>query len=247
MKETRVSDPTQWESSSIRSLQVPFGVLASELGEPESALVEAPPNDHSSDRTVGPLLIHAALSGDLQEVRRLVSLGADVNFTNRYGVSALMVACLWDRQDIVRLLLEEGADTDAVEYAAGSDALLYACLSGNPCIVRLVLDAGATVDTRNRFGRTPLMVAATVGDVEAVRLLMDRGADLNAVDNSGSNALQIAMDQGFEEVAAILKSGGACQPFSLCSDLSSTAGKQAAQLAEELLHTGGYSGLKAPD
>lgn len=206
----------------------------------EARAFDASTGDRAGRRPSGALLIQAALGGDLDEVHRLVSLGTDVNFTNQYGVSALMVACLWERKDVVEFLLEQAADTSAVEYAAGSDALLYACLSGNADIVRLVLDGGAAVDTRNRFGRTPLMVAATVGNVSAVRVLVAKGADVNATDNSGTTALQIAMDQGFEEIAAVLLHSGTRPPRSSRDDLPP-------RFAEKLSGTGGHLGTEAAD
>ena len=45
----------------------------------------------------------------------------------------------------------------------------------------------AHVESRDGFGRTPLMLAAWSGSLEAMNVLLDRGADRQAVDTAGKN------------------------------------------------------------
>ena len=63
-------------------------------------------------------MIHAAMSGDVAKVRQLLADGADVNFANRLGMTALMVAAQWNRLEIVNFLLSKGADVKAEESPA---------------------------------------------------------------------------------------------------------------------------------
>lgn len=55
-------------------------------------------------------LISAALFGKTEEARILLDAGADINFQNNDGATALHVAAFFCRPEIVQLLLEKGAD-----------------------------------------------------------------------------------------------------------------------------------------
>ena len=55
-------------------------------------------------------LISAALFGKTEEARILIDAGADINFQNNDGATALHVASFFCRPEIVQLLLDKGAD-----------------------------------------------------------------------------------------------------------------------------------------
>jgi ankyrin repeat protein len=79
--------------------------------------------------------------------------------------------------DLVRLLLEKGADTTT----ADNTTLITAALSGDVEIIRLLIEKGANVNSiAPRLGETPLHYAAASGNVEAARLLLAKGANPNA-------------------------------------------------------------------
>jgi ankyrin repeat protein len=155
-------------------------------------------------KDMGNRLIDAAISGDLMKVRQLFDEGADANFANRLGVTALMVAAQWNRPEVVRFLLSKGADVEAQESSSGCNALMFACLSGNPEVVRLVLEHGASVNARNIDGRTALMTAAFCGSIELVKMLLRHGADVEATDRFGSTALSQASIAGHRDVVNLL-------------------------------------------
>ncbi len=70
-------------------------------------------------------LIDAAIEGNLAEVERLIDAGADVNFQDELGKTALMCAALKGHTDICKLLLEHKAEVDMKdEY--GQTALMWA-------------------------------------------------------------------------------------------------------------------------
>lgn len=60
-------------------------------------------------------MIKAALDGQINEVRRFLNEGIDVNAGADNGVTSLMVASSKGHEDIVRLLLEKGADVAVKE------------------------------------------------------------------------------------------------------------------------------------
>jgi hypothetical protein len=62
--------------------------------------------------------------------------------------------------------------------------------------LKALIDSGLGVNARDRRGRTPLHVAATLGQVELSRYLLARGADLNAADAGGRTPLMLAAGLG---------------------------------------------------
>ncbi|MEW6348698.1 MAG: ankyrin repeat domain-containing protein [Thermodesulfobacteriota bacterium] len=156
----------------------------------------------------GDELMQAAMAGKLEQVRELVARGIDINFVNRSGVSALMVACQWNQTQVVRFLLENGADVELRERGSGHDALMYSCFSGNPDLVELVLRHGATIDATDAMGRSALMIAASVGKAETVKVLLRTGANADLRDHSGATALDWARESGHRALADLFPAKG---------------------------------------
>jgi ankyrin repeat protein len=121
-------------------------------------------------------LIWAA--GDAVKSRILIERGADINVRTQQGRTALMAAAKRNgNADLVRLLLEKGADVKAT----GDTTLIEAAQSGDVEIMRLLIESGANVNCIDpRVGETPLHSAAVSDNVEAVRLLLAKGANPNA-------------------------------------------------------------------
>jgi ankyrin repeat protein len=116
--------------------------------------------------------------GDAVKSRMLIEHGADVEVRTQQGRTPLMVAAKRNgNADLVRLLLEKGADVKS----PGDTTLIAAAQSGDIEIMRLLIESGANVNCiSQRLGETPLHYAAASGSVEAVRLLLAKGANPNA-------------------------------------------------------------------
>ena len=77
------------------------------------------------------LLQHAALNGDVVEMRRLVANGRHVNERNEYGDTALHYAAVYGHVEAMRVLVVElGADKEA-KNVDGLTALHLAALNGH--------------------------------------------------------------------------------------------------------------------
>ncbi len=105
----------------------------------------------------------------------------------------LHYACEYGHSDVVRLLLEHGANMSLSDDNDWTP-LDRACEQGFPNIVRLLLDHGAEVNDWDEGGRTPLHVACLYGRSDVVRLLLEKGADVNAKSMTGWSALDYTLD-----------------------------------------------------
>jgi ankyrin repeat protein len=153
---------------------------------------------------------------EIEGVRRLVDLGADVNtattdtnsFEHRAGWTALMLFA--HDQDVprVRDLLSRGADVNAFDEM-GRSPLQIAVSDGNPSLVRLLLQHGADPNRHGSDAWPLLMYPAATGDCEVIRILVAAGSDLNAkCDDDGWTPLMIAANNGCADaVRALLEAG----------------------------------------
>lgn len=153
-------------------------------------------------------LLRAVQHDDLAAARALLVAGADADRANRYGVTALSLACERGAGPLVAELLAAGADPGRA-LPGGETPLHTAARTGRPEPVRALLAAGARVDAALPDGQTPLMWAAAEGHVEVVRLLLAAGADLHRRVPSGFNAWLFAVRGGHAETARVLLAAGA--------------------------------------
>jgi ankyrin repeat protein len=92
--------------------------------------------------------------------------------------------------DVVRFLMESGADANDTRYVVSP--LADAVLDGNIAAVRTMAEYGADLTVRNESNRTLLHHAAFRGHPELVRYLIERGIDVNSVADDGTTPLMDA-------------------------------------------------------
>ena len=152
----------------------------------------------------------AVTSGDVEGVHCLIEeLGADVNATDVDGNPMLFWIILEENLEIVRLLVDAGADVNATDAILGRPMLSWAIQDNNPEIVRLLVDAGADVNATDDLGEPMLFRVIQDNNPETVRLLVDAGADVNATDDRGNSMLYWAMLEENPDIVRILTEAGA--------------------------------------
>ena len=129
------------------------------------------------------------------------------------GNTPLMYAIAFGNLELVRFLLEHGADPN-VEVDDGYTCLLTAIESDSDAstlIVTELIRASADIHTMGTNGWTPLHMAAAYGHVDKARLLIDAGADINSrrkIDASETPLMEAAL-MGQPSTVRLLLANGA--------------------------------------
>lgn len=176
-------------------------------------------------------LYQSAVRGVSHNIDVLLRRGANPNLTLLYGLPILVMCAGLGRTEVVRLLLDAGADVNASGPDSGYTALHNAAGEARTEIVRLLVERGANTECRMSSAATPLMLAAHRGYADAVTVLVQAGAALDAVNRKGATALILAAFAGHVEAARVLLDAGA--------DVSvqTTQGKTALDYARQKNHT----------
>jgi ankyrin repeat protein len=138
-------------------------------------------------------LFQAATYGDIANVRKYLDLGANIEVKDYRELTSLQIACARGHLDVVRLLLERGANIEAAGGSTGQTALILASLEGELEVVKELLDRGANIEAADTLhGWNSLMLASWKGKLDVVKELVRRGANIFATSVAGVTARQIA-------------------------------------------------------
>ncbi|MFH0822774.1 MAG: ankyrin repeat domain-containing protein [Pseudomonadota bacterium] len=124
------------------------------------------------------LVLEVVRWGSEDMLKLIADIGADLHSGTRIG-APIIHAGIHGRTEAVRVLLDRGADVNAVAAYGRRTVLMNAARDGYLDIVRLLADGGAVLDARDGMGNTALGEAAENGHSEIVRLLLRKGAGVN--------------------------------------------------------------------
>jgi len=166
----------------------------------------------------------AVNDGNVEVVEMLLAHGADVNFQNSFGNTALIAAIEENHVKVVGMLLEHGADVN-LQNSRGYTALIVAAESQpsieNSEVVWMLLVAETDLNLQNLDGTTALTAAVDNVKVDVVRNILSgcrsyvQGniAVVNHQDANNNTPLLIAAERGNAEIVEMLLVGGADANF----------------------------------
>lgn len=156
----------------------------------------------------------AAFVGDASRLTELLrEKKARASERNGPGLTPLHIAARGNHVDAIRVLIDAGADVNAIDAPSDSDAaangwtpLHLAVIAGNARAADLLLQRNASVNAADRRGNfTPLHYAAWAGDAAIVRLLLAGKADRGAKDKVDRTPLDLAGERNHLEVVKLLE------------------------------------------
>lgn len=169
------------------------------------------------DNYLGDRSIFDAVTSNYYENELLLKLfilerKVSVDSVDHGDIPLLILATRSYSSEIVKLLIDFGADLNATDKNNSATALHHACDLGHNETVKLLIDTDkCDLNMQDNLGFTPLHVACSNGHKETVQLLIDTGSkcNLNMQDNFGDTPLHVAAVKVFEEIFNILLKAGA--------------------------------------
>ena len=151
-------------------------------------------------------LMKAVQANDAAAVKKLIAQGANVNELDASGDAPLVMAAYQGRTEIVKLLLEAGADVAAVDPGMKATALHAAAYAGRTEAARLLIEYHIDIDKQGPFnGYTALHDAIWQNNVEVAEVLIQAGANLTLKAHSGETPLDFARSKNRTQIAALIE------------------------------------------
>ncbi|MBA7699526.1 hypothetical protein ES703_108223 [subsurface metagenome] len=160
----------------------------------------------------GLYLHYYAEIGDIQQVKKFITAGSNINREDGLGDTPLIIAAGDNNYNIVKLLLEHGADPEISPYTTACPALEIALHAKNFEIAKLLIEKGkaSVKGTGKKRQYHPIYLHKLTGrnNYQAVKFLLQYGADVNE-KQYGETALHITAREGYIEIAKLLIQHGA--------------------------------------
>jgi hypothetical protein len=150
-------------------------------------------------------LISAACGGDEAKLTELLDKGANPNYRDALGNTALHSAYQWGHKRLTKILINRGACVDLGDQYQRTLLSLAAEKGDLETTSYLIAKGGNVNSVDSRFRSTPLSRAAVKGRDVIVRLLLSSGADPGAVDIMGETPLSRAHKWGRHDIAHIME------------------------------------------
>ncbi|KAH0812353.1 hypothetical protein GEV33_010437 [Tenebrio molitor] len=155
--------------------------------------------------TTGDTILHcAARLGHIDTINYLLSFRpSSVDCKNNDDKTPLHEAAQFSQAEVVRLLLANGAQVNALKRADWTP-LMLACTKSDPETVKLLVEGGALINYSNKDGWSCLHLAARQGEGEIFRFLIGQGGDHAVRTRNGRSVLHVAALHGNAEIVRVL-------------------------------------------
>lgn len=165
------------------------------------AMILAAMADQQTPGLDASLMLKAVIENDIANVKKLLNKDRDLANATEQGMTALHIAANLGSDEIVRLLVENGAKLN--ELDSDGDTPLIAGMK-HEAVAKYLIMKGCDVSISNNNGQTAGHKAALFGHAQILRLLIERKADMNASDTEGDTPLHDAISQARTAAAEVL-------------------------------------------
>jgi uncharacterized protein len=151
-------------------------------------------------------LLHAVKNNDIALVKELIKQGINVNELDVNKDAPLIIAAYKGSTEIVKLLLETGADVSVVDPGMKATALHAAAYAGNAEAAKLLIEYNIDIDKQGPYnGYTALHDAVWQNHIETARILIESGANLHIKSHTGETPLEFAKARNHREIMVLIE------------------------------------------
>lgn len=184
-----------------------------DLASPKEAPdVNARDNWQHTPLSIALITRYASPKTQFDIVDRLVKAKSDLTlqYEKEANNSALHLALHYELFDVAKILIQAGSPLNIVN-SAKQTALHVAVLRN--AHISLLLEKGANPNSKDRYGKTPLMLAALNNNIPAIDALLSNSAvNANVMDESQYTALRMVVDSGNLAAIKLLVEKGKADP-----------------------------------
>ncbi|ORX44704.1 ankyrin [Piromyces finnis] len=137
-------------------------------------------------------------------IKDLITQGkANVNLANREGNTPLILACQNDIVNVVKLLIDFGADINARNFIDKSSALQITINNCNYSMMKYLLDHNADIDIVNKNGDTSLILACKINNKYMAEYLIKCKSNKDIKNLEGNTAKMIINNNNYHSICGL--------------------------------------------
>lgn len=163
-------------------------------------------NDNFKMNCLTTELLKAVEKLSLDGIQTVLDKGADIDRqgileTTEQPIFPLGLACKQGDLELVQFLVKSGANLATQDEVDGKSVLHYLCESDDRRdekkdallkILDYLIKQGVDINSQDKMGLTPLILACEADDVHMVKIFICAGCDVNLQTNSGDSPLKVA-------------------------------------------------------
>lgn len=154
--------------------------------------------------------------------KNLLKTSPTIMSRDSHGLTALHMACIHGKSNIVESLIEMGAEINVTDLNECTP-LHYAASRGHQNSLLLLIHSGANIIPANIDKNTPLHVSVNNGHLNCVKALIyyaehsKKNININCMNINGNTPLHMASKWGYEGIAKLLIENGAEPSLQNCN------------------------------